>query len=271
MQDIEHWNRTQSLRVAESAGGVLATLDPLANVVRAGTRPWPPPELVQKLYASDRWRGKTDEDDRVVRDCLGHYCDLQSLNSEDAITWSFFGPLIYGPNAWREQFASHLFQALGLSTSSLVALWLWRRIPHPEKPASTGGPEIDFGIHCERALVLGEAKWNSQIGSGQGVAGNRTQLDLRVAYCTGLGLKALPSIERWVVLGVGRATDVLDRELTTEAMVRNLSWMDLVAFMPSELRAELSQYVAWKEKYSSKRPNKRLQPSAAGVTMGRRG
>lgn len=238
-------------------------MDPLANVVRAGTSPWPAPELVQKLYASERWRGKTAEDDRVVRDRLGHYCDLQSLNSEDAITWSFFGPLIHGPKSRQLQFAAGLFESLGFPSPSSVALWLWRRIPHPEKPASTGGPEIDFGIHSETAVILGEAKWNSQVGSGQGLAGNRTQLDLRVAYCTGLGLKALPSIERWAVLGVGRATDVLDTKVCGGAVVRNMSWRDLLAFMPGDLRSELSQYIAWKEKYSSKRPNKRLQPATA--------
>ena len=87
MKKIEHWIGTTTIDVAESAGGVLATLDPLANLVRAGVPFWPAPELIQKLYASGRWRGKTEEDDREVRRCLGHYCDLQSLNSEDAITW----------------------------------------------------------------------------------------------------------------------------------------------------------------------------------------
>jgi hypothetical protein len=249
---IEHWNGLDSLDVAESAGGVLATLDPLANVVRAGTNPWPPPELVQKLYASGRWSGKTDEDDRVVRECLGHYSDLQSLNSEDAITWSFFGPLIHGPRVRQLHFATGLFSGLGLQSPSVIALWLWRRIPHPEKPESTGGPELDFGMISDSVTILGEAKWNSQLAVGQGVARNRTQLDLRVSYCVGLGRRALPSIKQWVVLGVGRAPDVFDTG-TSDATVRNMAWRDLLELMPADLQPELSKYLTWKEKYSSRR------------------
>ena len=66
MTQIEHWSRQGLIEVAESAGGVLATLDPLANLVRANVPLWPAPELIQKLYASDRWRGKTEQDDRAV-------------------------------------------------------------------------------------------------------------------------------------------------------------------------------------------------------------
>src|SRR5512137_2876272 len=144
MREIEHWSGTGTVTVAESAGGTLATIDPLANLVRGGVSPWPAPELLQKLYASERWVGKTDVDDGSARASLGHYCDLQSLNSEDAITWSFLGPVIYGSRADRLQFVAALLGRLGLSAPTNATVWLWRRIPHPEKPASNGGPELDF-------------------------------------------------------------------------------------------------------------------------------
>jgi len=44
----------EKVEVAESAGGVRATLDPSANLVRTGLQLWPVPELIQKLYASER-------------------------------------------------------------------------------------------------------------------------------------------------------------------------------------------------------------------------
>ena len=169
MKQIEHWSGRGTIDVAQSAGGVLATVDPLANLVRGSVSPWPTPELFQKLYASDRWHGKTDEDDQASRACLGHYCDLQSLNSEDAITWSFFGGLIYGRAEWRTAFASCLMEELNFPPPRDLAIWLWRRVPHPEKPSAPGGPEIDFGILTECCLVLGEAKWNSPVAIGQGV------------------------------------------------------------------------------------------------------
>jgi len=49
-----------------------------------------------------------------VREYLGYYCDLQSLNSEDALTWSVFGPLIHGPAPRRLEFVRSLFTELGL-------------------------------------------------------------------------------------------------------------------------------------------------------------
>jgi hypothetical protein len=258
MKRINHWSSQTQIEVAESAGGVLAALNPLENLVRASTLLWPPPELLQKMYASDRWKGKTEEDARAVSQCLGHYCDLQSLNSEDAITWSFFGPLIYGPPEWQKEFAEGAFEALGLPKPETVVIWLWRRIPHPEKPASTGGPEIDFGLQSERCVVFGEAKWNSQLGAGQGIAGNRTQLDLRLAYCNALGRRAIPNACRWTILGIGRQPDVLDTSFGTDVAIHNLAWVDLIRLMPATLRPELEKYLYWKELHS----NVRRHPSA---------
>lgn len=254
MKQLIHWSGKGTVTVGESKGGVLATVNPLDNLVRHGVTPWPPPEIIQKLYASSRWSGKTDDDDLNSQAVLGHYCDLQSLNSEDAITWSFFGPLVYGPQSERTLFANSLLEQMGFPTSDSAAIWLWRRIPHPEKPASSGGPEIDFGIQTDRCFVLGEAKWNSSIGGGQGVEHNRTQLELRLAYCTGIGLKALASIENWAVVGVGRSPDVLMEDsrvhTTSGVKVYNTTWSGLLDFMPTDLKAELTAYLAWKIEHS---------------------
>lgn len=253
MRTIEHWIRAERIAVAESAGGVLATCNPLDNVIQAGVTPWPAPELLQKLYASERWRGRTPEDTQVVNDYLGHYTDLQSLNSEDAITWSFFGPLIYGPEGWRQRFGTALMDRLGLPAPRDTAIWLWRRVPHPEKPASTGGPEIDFGVQTDSTVILGEAKWNSKIGGGQGVHRNRTQAELRMSFCQGIGARAMPFVRHWVVLGVGREADVLDGAASSVCCMRNLSWAELAGLMPDDLRPELRAYLGWKTKYSSAR------------------
>ena len=130
-------------------------------------------------------------------------------------------------------------------------IWLWRRIPHPEKPASNGVPEIDFGIETEECLVLGEAKWNSRLGVGQGVARDRNQLDLRVAYCSDLGRRVLRSVRHWIVLGVGREANVLpEGQNTAGVRMCNLTWNELVRHVPAEYRELLRAYLAWKEKHS---------------------
>jgi hypothetical protein len=171
--------------------------------------------------------------------------------------------LIYGPPDWRQEFITRIFVVLGFPAPRSTTLWLWRRIPHPEKPTSTGGPEIDFGMQSEASVVLGEAKWNSRLGTGQGVAGDRTQLDLRIAYCGSLGRKALPGIRYWGILGVGREKDVLTDSRNCDIAIRNASWAEVVELMPSVLRAEPAKYVAWKDRHSSVRPDSRLQPRAA--------
>jgi hypothetical protein len=95
MIEGEHWDKGRSIFLAGSASGIWVTAHPLENLVRPARGPWPTPELLQKFNARGRFRGKTPEDDAAARSGLGYFCDLQSLNSEDALTWSVFGPLIY--------------------------------------------------------------------------------------------------------------------------------------------------------------------------------
>lgn len=265
MRRIAQWNGHGVIEVAESAGGVLATVDPFAGLYRPPSVPWPPPEVLQKLYASDRWRGKTSADDLSARSRLGYYCDLQSLNSEDAITWTFFGPLVYGPETDRLHFATRLFAWLDLPRPrQRVTLWLWRRVPHPEKPTSSGGPEIDVGLQTESTLVLAEAKWNSSLGIGQGVEKNRTQLDLRKSFCSGLGAKGCAAVDRWIVLGIGRTGDVLESESGGPLRIANRTWREMLQFMPPEQVDLLTRYLDWKERYSSARAGRRTRPTDRG-------
>ena len=50
---------------------------------------WPTPEITQKFYASRQQSAFRGDDLGAVVEHLGYYCDLQSLHSEDAITWNF--------------------------------------------------------------------------------------------------------------------------------------------------------------------------------------
>jgi hypothetical protein len=108
-----------------------------------------------------------------VRDKLGHYSALQSINSEDAITWNFFGPLIGRPAAGAE-FLNWLCGRLELpwGENTAAATDVWRRVPHPDKPIAPG-PELDAMLVAERTVVMVEAKWGSGEGTGQGVAGGK--------------------------------------------------------------------------------------------------
>src|SRR6266571_1067849 len=61
MSLIADW-RGREIQVARSSGGVLAVADPWDNVISTGVRPWPPLELVQKLYQSRQVQAFVDKD-----------------------------------------------------------------------------------------------------------------------------------------------------------------------------------------------------------------
>ena len=111
MQTILDWNGSE-VSLAESRGGVLAFVDPFAGLLRGGIKDGPPPEIMRKLYKSGNQSAFRGEDLDAVVEKLGYYCDLQSVNSEDAMTWSVFGPLIYAPSMVRVEFSARLFHLI---------------------------------------------------------------------------------------------------------------------------------------------------------------
>lgn len=182
MAQIQDW-RGQQIEVARSRGGVLALVNPWENLIRTGVRPWPAPELIQKIYQSRQARAFSGDDHSAATAILGFSSDLQSIHSEDSITWSVFGPVVYGDGRTRTRFVHDVLSAIGVPGSSENAhVWLWRRLPHPDTLVS-GGPEIDFGIHTDDVFLLGEAKWRSSVGAAQGVNRDKDQLTLRREFC----------------------------------------------------------------------------------------
>jgi hypothetical protein len=109
----------------------------------------------------------------------GHYCSLQSINSEDTVTWSVFGAHNMAP--WVEDLFS-----LAFGSGTPPAPWkphFWKRFPHPEKE-SADGPEPDMYFEsCNGWSCAVEAKWlNTDLDKGQGYSGNKTQLEMRASF-----------------------------------------------------------------------------------------
>ena len=157
------WHRD---RIGKELGGVLAVSHPLDNLISTGISPFPTPEILQKLYESRQIRAFQGEQELRAVKGLGYYSDLQSLHSEDAITWSVFGTVARAIPLIRESWLTDLMSLLNLPSASArrTEVFLWRRIPHPDTLVP-GGPEIDFGILTENAVILGEAKWLSGVGA----------------------------------------------------------------------------------------------------------
>src|ERR1700733_5260040 len=182
MEQIADWNGV-SVKVAKSSGGVVALVNPWENLIRTSITPWPPPELVQKLYQSRQTRAYTGDSFQAATSVLGFYSDLQSSRSEDAITWSFFGPIAYAEPAIRSKFVSDLLSTLGLDSSpSKATVWLWRRLPHPDSLVP-GGSEIDFVKKDTTEFLIREAKWRSAVNERQGLGRDKSQITLRQEFC----------------------------------------------------------------------------------------
>ncbi|MEI9477028.1 MAG: hypothetical protein WCO26_10685 [Deltaproteobacteria bacterium] len=102
---MKNWNNRE-IEVARSEGGVLAVLNPFDNLISTGTAPWPPAEVLQKLYLSQHVKAFTGADLEKAKRSLGYYCDLQSIHSEDAITWSVFGTVARSEHPIRNKWVS---------------------------------------------------------------------------------------------------------------------------------------------------------------------
>ncbi|MFH1021773.1 MAG: hypothetical protein V1809_00115 [Planctomycetota bacterium] len=250
---ISHWNGKDKVQIAVSRGGVCVLANLMEGLVRTSSDPWPPPPVVQKLRASGRFCGATEEDDAVARRHLGYYCDLQSFNSEDAVTWSFFGTLAASPASYRNQVVQNLVARLKLPPVRGDAhVWLWWRLVHPEKPEAKGrGPEIDFGIQTEQMLLLGEAKWNSPVGAKQGVNRDVDQIGMRARW-----FRRFPNLTpRYpVICLVGRTLKSFSAipEMVEGISVRRLTWRDMVDCHAGSLGQELKRYLEWRETYTGK-------------------
>jgi hypothetical protein len=250
---VKGW-RGNEIGLVESSGGVRAVVNPWDGVVKGGVDPWPPPELVQKLYKSNHAAAFAGAASTAATSFLGYYSDLQSVHSEDAVTWSLFGPIAYADLTIRVKFATELLALLGITRSvSSARIWLWRRVPHPDTRVS-GGPEIDFGIQTADTLILGESKWRSVVGAGQGVKRDKDQIQLRVEYCIKHGAEVFPQITQFIVLAVGRGSNLLSdahRALGGgKVLTHETTWDKLGGLTANPFAEEFREQLAWRSKYS---------------------
>ena len=254
MNDFD-WNN-RPVRLAQSDGGSLAFADPWRAVVRGNVEPWPPPELLQKAVGSSHERHFSGDQQVAVTESLDFYSDLQSTRSEDAVTWSLFGPLAYANGAVRAAFAADLFSAVWESRfePAPAHVWLWRRLLHPEKQGGGrqggGGPEIDFAVQTARTVLLGEAKWSSPVGAGQGVNHDRDQIELRVDICRQFGRKLFPTAERFAVLLLadqgGALTEVHQGLDDDRVRVVEATWTAVGGMDANPYREEFLRYLDWR-------------------------
>lgn len=255
---MKDWNQTD-IMCAYSKGGIPVTAHPFDNLIRTGCSPWPPPEIVQKLYQSGHVRAFAGEDERTCKSGIGFYCDLQSIHSEDAITWSVFGTVRRASQPDLKVWLADLLKLLdlpGLKTDD-AEIFLWRRVPHPDTLVP-GGPEIDVGISTSNALILGEAKWQSGVGKAQGKMRDKDQIQLRGEFLKKYGSRLFPNRSAFVVLGISLFADAFEDTTPEDITFRATTWERICSLASHPHAEELWRYFKWKKEHS-KIANKRLQ------------
>jgi hypothetical protein len=236
------WNG-QLVRVDHSPGGVLLLCDVDDALIHTEGASWPPPQIAMKLGAAQH----SDKLPGSVKTKLGHYCALQSINSEDAITWNYFGGLI-NRSAEGAAFLNWLCGALSLpwGDNTAAATDVWRRVPHPDKPIAPG-PELDAMLVADHVVVLVEAKWGSVEGTGQGVAGDKGQIQLRREFLTTYG-RRIWGDRGLLVLGVTLDSPlaVADGPDDHNVAVASVTWAQLAECSHHPHADEFARYLAWK-------------------------
>lgn len=111
---------------------------------------------------------------RALSQVLGHYSRIQSIRSEDAVTWSVFQGNL---DKWLSGLLDELFP--GTAHPSAWGAEFWIRSPHPDTGNIVHGPEADAILHATGWRYVVEAKWLADIDGDQGTARAATQLDFR--------------------------------------------------------------------------------------------
>lgn len=256
---VENWDGVVvPVRHSRGAAGVLTFERWQDNVL--GSPPWPDALLRQvRGYVANPRHFTEDDALALGRELGGRISKFQSINSEDAVTYSWFGTLARESIQTRRSVIQWLYDRAGIpATATTPIIDQWARVFHPNAPGSDRGPELDARIDDPGgALVYVEAKWHAAIGTGRGkVAGVRDdQVVLRrdslradpalhgdVRELVVLGVSpAAPDLKRWVEHDPG------DRPVT----ITWLTWDDLAECSAHPLAAVFGRYLAWKRRHAA--------------------
>jgi len=247
--NAKDWNGN-SIIMAKSKGGVKVVSHPFSNLIKTGSKPWPPPEIVQKLYQSRQIRAFSGDDQSICESGTGYYCDLQSLHSEDAITWSVFGTVMRAEQSKLEAWLADFFNMIQLPylETKDAQVFLWRRVPHPDKLV-LGGQEIDVGISTSNTIVLGEAKWLSKVGKGQGSGKDKDQIQLRCNHLKDYGHVFYPGRSQFVVLGISLYSNAFKNivKASEGVIFRTTTWDEICSLKTHPIADEVRRYLTWKK------------------------
>ena len=250
-EQLQDWTG-KPVRIARSKGsGVIALLDYTDGLMRADGEPWPPAPVVQKLYSSARGYASFNPPEQAALTAkLGFYSALQSMHSEDAVTWNFFGLLTTAPPEQRVAGLNWLLHRAGVTSAhnQFCSVDVWRRVVHPDT-LGMAGPELDFLLVGDMWIVVGEAKWRSGEGMMQGKAKNKTQMQLRREFLTDRAPQLFGN-RQLMLLGVTWKEPLESGAPIPGVTEAALTWADLTECPHHSKAAEFAEYYTWKVKHS---------------------
>jgi len=228
------------IKVIKSKGLSYAVTSYKDNLLIPENIIWPPVEIVGRLYKSIHINDFDHSAQSELIKELGYYTDLQSINSEDALTWSLFGYISKCSNEVKTDFLNELLKHLKYEGNQKYCnINLWTRLPHPETFVS-GGPEIDVFIQSEKYIILIECKYKSQIGQNQGKDKDKDQIQIRNEWANKIGSKLFPN-HKIITLLVG--LEMIDNSATF------ISWEELIEFKSIPHENDLKEYYNWKKSF----------------------
>jgi len=226
------------IRIIPSLGNSGAVESIRNNILVLDEVNWPPSALLCKMVRSGKIRFFSKENQVLLEKQFGYYSDLQSIKSEDAISWSLFGNMSNMTYSVQNAFYKEILVSTKLGEDSLVSMRMWQRLPHPENGDSKG-PEIDVLIVGEKHYFLVECKWTSGIGEKQGKGKDKDQIQIRKEFISGYG-KAIFRGKKGHILFVGNST--LNG-------IESILWDSFLGFKSIAFKKEFREYLSWKKKY----------------------
>lgn len=235
-------------QAATSRRDVIALVRVEDNLLCGKHTHWPLAPLTQKYHKSGLLRHFDSAEQEILTHYLGYYCDLQSMHSEDAITWSFFGTLLAETDKIRVSVLNWLCRRCKIiANNTYCAIDLFQRIPHPDS-LILNGPELDVLLQGDMCIIYVEAKWLSSEGERQGKSHQETQLQLRQKFLHQYGEKEYGPGKQFVVLSLVLKDDAVRADLTDDrhVAIRSLRWRELCGCAVHPLVKEYSLYYRWK-------------------------
>jgi hypothetical protein len=145
--------RNEEKKIIHSRGKSAAVVNLSDNFLIPPDTVWPDIDIANKIVKSEHISDYPEEHQTELKRQFGFYTDLQSIRSEDALTWSLFGYISKLGQQKIDTFYNELLAYFELGEDYKCEIRLWQRLSHPETLGNSG-PEIDVILMGKKICLL---------------------------------------------------------------------------------------------------------------------